>query len=59
MTDDYSAHTVALAALHSEICKALREKRYSDADMLCAKAMSQLARLHVVIKRETSPIPRA
>jgi len=57
MTGDYAEHVVALAALQSEIGRALREKRYAEADQLCAKAMSQLARLHVAIKRITSPIP--
>ena len=56
MTSDYSEHIVALAALHSQIAAAMREKRFDEADKLCAKAMSQLARLHVAIKRHSAPI---
>lgn len=56
MTDDYSAHLIALDALHRDISQLLRDKRYSEADQLCAKAMSQLARLHVCIKRYSAPI---
>ena len=54
---DYAEHVVALAALHSQIAAAMMDKRYAEADKLCADAMSRLARLHVCIKRITSPIP--
>ena len=57
MTGDYAENLVALAALHSQIASAMRDKRYEEADKLCARAMSQLARLHICIKRVTSPIP--
>ena len=56
MTGDYAENLVALAALHSRIAAALREKRYEDADQLCARAMSQLARLHIAIKRFSKPL---
>ena len=56
MSDDYSVHVVALAALQSQIAAAMRDKRYQDADKLCADAMSRLARLHVCIKRLSVPL---
>ena len=54
--NDYAEHLVALQHLHSQIAGLMREKRYDDADKLCAVAMSRLARLHVAIKRISHPI---
>ena len=56
MSDDYSIHLIALDALHREMSDLLRQKRYAEADKLCADAMSRLARLHVAIKRISHPI---
>lgn len=55
-TDDYSAHLIALDSMHRQMSQLLREKRYEEADQLCARAMSQLARLHISIKRFSSPL---
>lgn len=57
--NDYSEHTIALAAQLRDISEALRLRRYADADKLCADAMSRLARLHVWIKARSAPIPKA
>lgn len=54
---DYVEHVIALAELHRAISDAMRDRRYADADKLCADAMSRLARLHVAIKRLSSPLP--
>ena len=54
--NDYAEHLVALQHLHSQIAGLMRDKRYDDADKLCAVAMSRLARLHVAIKRISHPI---
>ena len=51
MSDNYAEHTVALQHLVQELCQALREKKYPQADHLAAEAMKRLARIHGYISR--------